>query len=325
MVPVLVRGVVPDERYLDAAHRIRSGQITREQARAELLALEILADDSEDLELSDDFDESKHPRDEKGRFTHAMSSMPVAKATSKEAKKWRKEHQERYTNDKDFRLVADAAALYAQGSYSELGLESARAVGFDPNPSAKRDHTLPLNAIASPLATYKNYFDGQDLENTTSGSVREGAIALSRAVADSAPLDAPIYRGINIFPHPNAPKTAEYFSSLKSGDEINLPGVTSFTTDHEIADQFALGVAKGQGKGGGTPVLAVTFEIEKGARGLPVAALSPWDQKEIITQGRFKVVGITKNKREMFIKSKGYYVEYDAAHVVLRQDEVYKP
>lgn len=86
--------------------------------------------------------------------------------------------------------------------------------------------------------------------------------------------------------------------SLKKGDTFSMPGVTSFTSDQFTAKEFSRGEARGQGGRGGDSVRlrnfsAVTMEVQ-GARGLPVAALSPWNQQEILSRGEFVVEAVTK-------------------------------
>jgi hypothetical protein len=102
----------------------------------------------------------------------------------------------------------------------------------------------------------------------------------------------------------------QQIDGIKAGDPFDIPGVTSFTVDKFTATQFSRGEARGQGGRGGDGrrhTSAVTLEI-RSSRGIPVAALSPWDQKEVLTRGRFKVESVIKTPYSNF---------YDY-HVVLR-------
>ena len=47
-----------------------------------------------------------------------FNKAPIDKASA--SKKWRSQMQERYTNDHDFKILADTLALYTQGDYSSI-------------------------------------------------------------------------------------------------------------------------------------------------------------------------------------------------------------
>lgn len=252
-----------------------------------------------------------------------FDDAPISKASSKEAKKWRKDMQSKYDSDKEFKTVADAVTIYTQGSYNILSRESSVAVGDDIDPETYKDEMVvqfgpkKLGACASPLAEYKNYFKNQDVENTEVSTVREAGAAIHRTIHRSKSFDAPFYRGVILPPS----QARSRFKLPTVGDEIKLPGVTSFTANREIAEDFATGNAKGQRQRGGINphALALTFEVQSGGKGIKVGALSPWSQEEIISAGKFKIVEVKQGK----IAAKNTMIDH--VHVVMKQTETYNP
>jgi hypothetical protein len=271
-----------------------------------------------------------------------FSGAPVDKGG---AAKWRRSLQNRYENDKDFRAAADAVTLLTQSSTHDIRAASLAAAGHEkeltPHYQAKLDE--PLSYAANPLAGYKNYFVGQDVENANYTTLREAGVALNKAI-DTAPVtEAPVFRGMMVSKTMNMdvrdkidtavsgrvispdayPKGStreikdvpnplyERISSLKAGDSFPIPGATSFTSDAFVAKEFSRGEARGQGgRSGGSDqryVPAVVLEV-RGARGLNAAALSPWKQKEVITRGDFKVVFVKKTEFGNYVKSNDYHI-----------------
>lgn len=229
--------------------------------------------------------------------------------------KFLKAAQAEYDKGGDFRLVADAMTLYTQGSFSEFRIASAAvAGGFGPLGSddlhaimASENMSQPLTALHSPISDYKAYFKGQDVTKKSAGSVYDAAIAVHHAISDSKPLSTPLYRGTS-----GDEDFVGRWQSFKPGEPVNLRGVTSFTTDLKVASQFSEGMNSGQNRGGiprhHSPVV---FEVLPGAKGLRVAAMSPWRQKEVVSAGEFEFV-------EMVKQGNGYVVK-------LRQRRTYRP
>jgi hypothetical protein len=118
------------------------------------------------------------------------------------------------------------------------------------------------------------------------------------------------------------------------GQRLSFVGPSSFTRDARVADDFADGVA-GKEKGPNRlrneqhwrpPEGRLIVELERGARGLNMDAVSPWPQKEFVTQGEFEVVSVKDEDR-------GYRGEevkpgrppsFRTRRVVLRQVAVYR-
>jgi hypothetical protein len=217
--------------------------------------------------------------------------MPTAKATSKEAKKWRKENQKRYTDDRDFRTLVDAITLFTQGDFAVMRAFAIRAITGE-LPEKWKDSSLPSwtdkPVTASSMGEYKYYFEGQDLrpgENNTNASYKESGKSLAEAVANAPPFPGPLFRGVR----------GDYYSrvkNLKPGDSFELLGPSLFSAHYQIARYFRSGVGGKRGRKQYRGGLSVMFEIAPGARALGVSALSPWDQKELLASGRFRVVKV---------------------------------
>lgn len=271
-----------------------------------------------------------------GGSAEGFGAAPLGRAG---AAKWHKQQQERYDNDPEFRAAVDSVTLMTQSSTHLIRAASVAAAEGDE--ALIREHYTerldgPLSGAANPLASYKNYFEGQDVEHADYVTLREAGVALNKAIDTSPVLDEPIYRGMPVSHQAfiGAGQTLDPISghvvitdekaykaernrpfdeqrtgyvvnpfmkeldALKPGVAFNIPGVTSFTTDKFMAEQFSRGEARGQGassRSGGArrTFSAVTLEV-RGARGLPVSALSPWNQNEVLTRGSFKVESVTK-------------------------------
>lgn len=256
-----------------------------------------------------------------GGVAGAFSSMPVGKATSKEAKAWRKKMQKQYDEDPEFRAVVDSVTLYTQGDFSVQRAFAERAITGE---LAERWHDSALpewvdkGMHPNPLGTYKSYFEGQEewlgeeREGTSGATYSEAAKELVNAVADSPPLATSSYRGMT------GRTAVDLAAALKPGDDFQLLAPTSFTTDKDVGEQFAAGRAKGQARARkDDKPHGVVFEILPGARSLNVSALSPWDQKEVLTSGKFRVISVDIPK-DRFGNPTGI------ARVVLEQVEVFR-
>jgi SPP1 gp7 family putative phage head morphogenesis protein len=298
-----------------------------ESIRREMMYL-VLKEDALALKDEDNLMFNFNPyHDELGRFTFEVGQYfddaPNDKATSKEAKKWRKDMQEVYDTNQEFKTVADAVTIYTQGSYQVFSRESGWAVGKEVDPSYKQQGGLDfsgkrLGAATSPLGEYKNYFKGQDVTKADYATVREAGAALHNAISSSKPLEHSVYRGFAL--HPSAERVA--YKAPNVGETIDLAGVTSFSSDREVSRQFATGSAKGQQQGGlSVSGLAITYEIVPGAKGLKVGALSPWDQKEVISAGKFKVTDVIKGSIEA--KHGKWTARVEHIHIKMEQYETY--
>jgi len=288
------------------------------------------------------------PRDEQGQWTSGGSGVgakfvgaPVAGS-----KQWIKARQKDYETDREFRIVADAASLLAQGNTWAV-MRGSRAAAGDPikdEKGVRNPLKEPLGQTASPMANHKSYFKGQgeDWGKGVQGNWKdeptllEAGKILNKAVDEGPVLEIPMYRGLHISPYdtsgpidssrgPKTSKDYEYLSKLKAGDSFNVSGVQSFTTERQIAKDFSLGEARGQNNYASArressnygssrrQQAAVLIEIEKGARGLPIASLSPWKQREVLTRGKFEVVSNTKTPYG------GQYSAKHDLHIVVRQ------
>ena len=84
--------------------------------------------------------------------------------------------------------------------------------------------------------------------------------------------------------------------AMKPGSTFDAIGPTSFTSSEQIAMDFSLRRSRGQGGGKGlaSGVQSAVVEVLPGARGVPVGALSPWRQQEVLSAGRFRIKEVVK-------------------------------
>jgi hypothetical protein len=245
------------------------------------------------------FDESKHNRQPAGaaasaggEFTSAPGggSFDDAPLDKKGAKAWIKANQHLY-QDPEFRAVADAIVLHCQGDYALTYEASQYAESGKISPRYEDsavpgwlERNQPLHG--SPMSEYKNFFWGQNLNEqlpTRTGWADTGR-ALNKAVEQSKPLDVPMMRGMH------GREAFKAFSAMKEGEELRIPGVTSFTTDPEVMERFSSGGAEKRPRG--DALQEVQLVVVPGARAIRAAALSPFNQREVISRGTFRVKSV---------------------------------
>ena len=248
------------------------------------------------------FDPAKHPRHPSGAEASkggefapsdghaALSDAPDSKGMAE----WRRKAQKLYDSDEKFRAVVDAIGYFTQGSYKVVRAFSEAVITGKLDPMWD-DSAVPgwfdKPMSASAMGKYKSFFAGQNLDlygknpAHSRATWREAAQALNDAIDNARPLPEPIWRGVY------GRDALDVLAKLKKGDTFPLYGATSFTSDKFIAAQFAEHRARGQ-RGGGLSnyVPKAIIEIEQGAKGLKVSAMSPWKQKEVLSSGQFEVV-----------------------------------
>jgi len=261
---------------------------------------------------------------EGGQFTHGDggTGSVFSSALSKGSSAWRREAQKSYDTNTQFRAAADAITYFTQGEYNNIRAISQHAVTGEWDARYK-DGTVPswldLPMSGNPLASYKSYFKGQDMENGSNVTWGEGARAINDAIRTADPLPVPIYRGVSDFGHPNGREMIAGLKALKPGDPFDVLGASSFTTSEELAYKFSLNMASGQHGGlqhGGHPAV---IEVQPGARGLSVQALSPYRQAEVISSGHFEVVSVTETPKEVYVPNGGYSTTRNELRVVVKQ------
>lgn len=241
-----------------------------------------------------------------GEHAEVLNSAPMSDSSTGAVKKWARENQERYKEDKEFRLLADLAVHFTQGNYPSLRLASmladlskeefeAQVGGFIQQTLYNKewitqiyDGSATFKDLANPGDQYK-VFDGQSLESKE--SLLDAARALNRAIDQSEIRGEPIYRG---FPVREDSEAGVKVLALKPGDSFSIKGATSFTTSPEVAKGFSLlklGGGKGISKFDARWTKSVVFKVEK-AKAVNVSPFSHWKQKEVVTRGNYKVKSI---------------------------------
>lgn len=263
------------------------------------------------------------------RAANAFRSMPeVDSATSKEAAGWRKQHQELYNSDPEFKAACDAVGLYTQGSYNPLRDAAhfhATGEGQVGRPFRPDDFQQPLGFASNPMANYKNYFDGQNVENSKACTLGESGGVLHGLVATSAPTDKPLFRGMRAgYGWDSQSMTTKMSVEIpKAGDEFDLAATSSFSASKETAETFAM-YHSGKKSAKNAPdrmSIAVVYEIAPGAKAVNVSALSPWKgQREFLTAGKFEVESVEEREHEVY--SGGAYTTVKGIHIRVRQKAV---
>jgi len=246
-----------------------------------------------------------------------FATMPLMKAASKEAKAWRKANQGRYDSDPKFKALCDAVALFTQGDYNVQRAFAEKAVTGQ-LPEQWADSQLPKwgdrPISGNPMASYKTYFNGQnfDFGNAANATYDQAGRAFVEAIGESPPLEQSLFRGMT------GREAFKGVAALKPGDDFDVLGPSSFAADEQVAKDFAAG--KGGGNRARDPVDGVVIEVLPGARGIPVSALSPWDQKEVITSGRFKVERVERTRINEWDK-----YSPETIRLVIRQVNTWEP
>lgn len=276
--------------------------------------------------LLKEWNEEDHPRDEDGQFSSGGGGggkLGEQFAESGNGKKWIKANQDNYDNDPEFRAAADGIAYLTQGEYKEMRAFTEEAV-TGKLPSGI-ENTLGESVLTAgdekmaghPLGSYKNYFQGQDLDKGSSHTYREAASAINSAIHDASPMESGFYRGVY------GKEVVDGLKGLKEGDSLQVLGATSFTKSEDTAVRFSQGKKAGQRGGGlvpGTPTAVI--EVVSGAKGIDVSTLSPWKQQEVISSGEFRVKEVKVSTRQDY-SPRGYWIDAEEVRVVLEQEKTW--
>lgn len=265
-----------------------------------------------------------------GQFAAILNSAPIGKASL--STKWRKQHQELYDTDEDFRALCDTVAIYTQGGFKITRAMSQYAVTGE-IPEEWKDSIVPnwvkdnfsMSALTPAFGDIKGFFKGQeninDFEKEALGykSALEASAILQSTIASSQPLTQPIFRGAQGSRFRDAQGEIQVGRVPKVGEDVDIMGTSSFTASKEIATDFAQGTSRGNKRDISSAPYAILYEIAPGAKGINVSSLSPWNQEEILTSGRFKVKEVIPYETDIYNNSRIYARRIPGYHVIMEQ------
>jgi len=220
----------------------------------------------------------------------------------------------KYGENKTFRDLSTGLAFYTQGFFDHIRDISAalvsdtlddyeaNAVGYFRNDiSEKNKNPLLSITIGKVIDIYGNNSDDDNESNKhlkvlRYNEAKEYALDMIEALKRKTPTEEPLFRGIMISRN-NLPE-------FKSGESLNIAGLTSFTRDEKIANSFALGNAKGQPKSyrertekkhrsygpAESSHIPILISVIGQNKALDADVFSPFSQKEAITNGEFEII-----------------------------------
>jgi len=146
--------------------------------------------------------------------------------------------------------------------------------------------------------------------------------ALVNGVAQAPVYSSTIHRVIG-FDREEVPamvSVEKSLMSLKSGDGLNMPALMSFTRSERVARRMLRGEDEGLWSLR-HDARHVVMKVVGGARVLHLGKFSTWDQKEVITQGKFKVLDIVDRLVSKGTAGHSWSVPY--REITLEQTGVY--
>ncbi|MFH1547036.1 MAG: class I SAM-dependent methyltransferase, partial [bacterium] len=158
------------------------------------------------------------------------------------------------------------------------------------------------------------YSDG-GYKEIRSGENKNAVDTIETFIAKSAkwPPEEPIFRGMNV--------DEKFLSSIKTGEDINMNGISSWTSDKKMADKFTVaGFAEG-GKDSSKGI-GVVFKLSKTNNGVSVSHISEVpDEKEVILSGRTKMkVSSIKKEKGITIVELEEYVSKKIQFIIQKQN-----
>jgi hypothetical protein len=120
----------------------------------------------------------------------------------------------------------------------------------------------------------------------------EQAAKFQQLINASPPQKQSIFRGAT--PHVSA---LDRYTKLVEGSTIDILAPSSYSRSIAVARGFAQGTIKGSRQISNDRVPTI-IEILPGAKAFNVAGMTEWKQKEVLTNGRFRVVSVLVNGRK---------------------------
>lgn len=224
-----------------------------------------------------------------------------------------------------FKSLAHGLAFYTQGFFDRIRDISGAIVTdtipeFEANTlgslredimEKKENPLIAITFMAKVKDVYGNSSDdgtpeGKALTALRYNEAKQDAEAMITALDMVSPTDAPLYRGVQM--------KNDDIPDFKPGDRFDIPKISSFSRDEDIARGFAMGTARGVPKGLKERVQghrtrhgeymrpyysAIVIKVEGPNKALDVDVFSTWPQKEALSSGEFEVVN--------WLPSKGVY------------------
>jgi hypothetical protein len=213
---------------------------------------------------------------------------------------------EKYGDDPDFQVLANALAFFTQGFYDaiqQVGAAMATDTMEELEANAggyfgaglaqgKKD---PLMCIAA-MGHVTNVLGGDNekdrpedavLRSVTYLNAQAYAHAIDFAIEQVEPTDKPLYRGIIV-----SGKQQQKLNALKPGDTFDIPAPTSFTRSRELGEGFIHGTVKGSEGRRGRDGYGYLLEVRGKNKAIDIDVFSTFAQAEAATNGRYSVVEV---------------------------------
>jgi len=136
-----------------------------------------------------------------------------------------------------------------------------------------------------------NYLTQRGFGGSSTQTAKGHALAILKAIANGSPTQPALYRGVTELKNdPNSTALVQQLSSLKAGDTLDMP-LVSTTRSLGVAAWYAADRVQS----GSSPII---MKIQAGAKGVSIAPEKSYYQAdhEVITSGKFEVVSVNQVK-----------------------------
>jgi hypothetical protein len=258
-----------------------------------------------------------------------------SEASTMSGREWRDKYKQQYQDDLEFQAVCDGVFAFTGSDWKRFR-RTAQAMVTGKFLLSQKDDDYGENAA---LAVMQDKVYGAwgffNVVRPPEKLTREYcARAMLNALAESPPLNRPLYRGRPVTVERDVPRDEGVMRMLpgrlgvaqeltaeprdpraemrrsgelqamlhpyvpKVGEVFDMPGMASFTEDSDKAREFVFNNFYKPGRE--KPKRVMVYEVEPGAKGLVGSMLSGYpEEQEVITGGKFKVMGVETRKRRV--------------------------